>query len=150
MARQFQGVLEARGSGRLVEIPFDVPAVFGRARAPVRGTVNGQPFTTTVATYGGRYYLGLNRGIREAAGVADGDRVKVVLERDDAPRTVDVPPDLAAALRADPAAEAAFAGLAYTHRREYAVWVAAARRDETRRRRVARAVTMVRDGVRHP
>jgi uncharacterized protein YdeI (YjbR/CyaY-like superfamily) len=127
-----------------------VPAEFGKARAPVRGTINGQPFRGTVAVYGGRYYLPVNRALREAAGVAAGDAVVVELEADDQPRTVDPPPDLADALAADPQAKAAFAGLSYTHQREYAEWVAEAKREATRRTRVEQAVQMLRDGRRHP
>jgi uncharacterized protein YdeI (YjbR/CyaY-like superfamily) len=76
--------------------------------------------------------------------------VVIELEADDRPRTVDPPPDLAAALAADPGARAAFDGLSFTHQREYAQWVAEAKREATRRRRVAQAVEMLRDGRRHP
>ena len=110
----------------------------------------GQPFRSTVAVYGGRSYLPVNRALREAAGVAAGDAVVIELEADDQPRTVDPPPDLAAALAEDPEARAAFAGLSFTHQREYAEWVAEARREATRRRRVDQTVQMLRDGRRHP
>ena len=149
-AHRFETVLGAEGSGVFIEVPLDVPAVFGRARAPVRGTINGHPFRSTVAVYGGRYYLPVNRGLREAAGVAAGDAVVIELEPDDQPRTVDPPADLADALAADPEARAAFAGLSFTHQREYAEWVAQAKRAETRRHRVEQAVAMLRDGRRHP
>jgi hypothetical protein len=150
MAERFEGRLEQHGSGTLVEVPFDVRAVFGRARAPVRGTVNGHPFRTTVAVYGGRSFLGFRREIREAAGFDDGDRLSIVLELDDEPRTVAVPPELDAALARDPDAKAVFDGLSYTHRREYVEWVSGAKREETRRVRLERAVAMLRDGVTHP
>ena len=123
-----------------------MPAVFGKARAPVRGTINGHPFRSTVAVYGGRSYLPVNKALRDAAGVAAGDAVVVELEADDQARTVDPPPDLAA----DREARAAFEGLSFTHQREYAEWVAEAKREATRRRRVAQAVEMLRDGRRHP
>jgi hypothetical protein len=147
---RFETVLQAEDSGVFFEVPLDVPAVFGRARAPVRGTINGHPFRSTVAVYGGRSYLPVRKALREAAGVAAGEAVVVELEADDQPRTVDPPPDLAAALAADPEASAAFDGLSFTHQREYAEWVAEARREATRRRRVAQAVEMLRDGRRHP
>ena len=147
---RFETVLEAEGSGVFFEVPLDVPAAFGKARAPVRGTINGQPFRGTVAVYGGRSYLPVNRALRQAAGVATGDAVVIELEADDQPRTVDPPPDLAAALSADPEARAAFDGLSFTSQREYAEWVAEARREATRRRRVEQAVQMLRDGRRHP
>lgn len=147
---RFEVALEAEGSGVFFEVPLDVPAVFGRARAPVRGTINGQPFRSTVAVYGGRYHLPVKRALRDAAGVAAGDAVVIELESDDEPRTVDPPADLAGALAGDPEAKAAYDGLSYTHQREYAEWVAEAKREATRRRRVEQAVQMVKDGRRHP
>jgi hypothetical protein len=147
---RFQTVLGAEGSGVFIEIALDVPALFERARPAVKATINGHPFQSTVAVYGGRYYLPVKRALREAAGVAAGDAVVVELEADEEPRTVEPPADLAAALAGDPAARATFAGLSYTHQREYAEWVAQAKRAETRRRRVEQAVAMLRDGRRHP
>jgi Bacteriocin-protection, YdeI or OmpD-Associated/Domain of unknown function (DUF1905) len=147
---RFETVLGAEDGGVFVEVPLDVPAEFGKARAPVRGTINGHPFRSTVAVYSGRYYLPVRRALQEAAGVAAGDAVVVELEADDQPRTVDPPADLADALAADAEAGAAFAGLSFTHQREYAEWVAEAKRAETRRRRVELAVQMLRDGRRHP
>ena len=150
MTHRFETVLEAEDSGVFFEVPLDVRATFGKARAPVRGTINGQPFRSTVAVYGGRSYLPVNRVLREAAGVAAGDTVVIELEADDQPRTVEPPPALAAALAADPEARAAFDGLFFTHQREYAEWVAEAKRETTRRRRVSQAVQMLKDGRRHP
>ena len=135
---RFESKLQAEGSGVFFEVPLDVPAVFGKARAPVRGTINGRPFRSTVAVYGGRSYLPVNKALREAAGVAAGDAVVIELEADDRPRTVDPPPDLAAALAGDPEARAAFDGLAFPPQRENAEWVAEAKREPTRRRRVAK------------
>jgi hypothetical protein len=147
---RFETVLEAEGPGVFFQVPLDVPAVFGKARPPVRGTINGHPFRSTVAVYGGRSYLPVNRALRQAAGVAAGDAVVIELEADDQPRTVEPPPALASALAADPEAKTAFDGLSFTHQREYAEWVAEAKREATRRRRVEQATQMLRDGRRHP
>jgi hypothetical protein len=147
---RFQAVLGAEGGAVFIEVPLDVPAVFGRARPAVRVTVNGHPFRSTVAVYGGRYYLPVKRAFREAAGVAAGDTVVVELEAEEEPRTVAPPADLAAAIAGDPAARAAFDGLSFTHQREYVEWVTGAKRPETRRRRVQQAVVMLRDGRPHP
>ena len=147
---RFETVLEAEDGGVFFQVPLDVPDIFGKARAPVRGTINGHPFRSTVAVYGGRSYLPVNRALRDAAGVAAGDAVVIELEVDNQPRSVDPPPDLAGALAADPEARAAFDGLSFTHQREYAEWVAGAKREATRRRRVDQAVQMLRDGRRHP
>jgi hypothetical protein len=151
-AQRFTATLEERdrGGGRWVLVPFDVREAFGEARPAVRGSVNGVPFRSRLAVYGGRTYLGLRRKIRDAAGIEAGDRVEVVLERDDAPREVELPEPLAAALAADAGARAAFERLSFTHRLEYARWIAEARREDTRARRVERAIAMLCQGISHP
>jgi hypothetical protein len=118
----------------------------GAKRFPVVATVNGYSWRTTVTRMRGEFLLGLNREVRQAAGVEAGDRVDVGIELDTAPREVDVPEVLATALASDPAAMDAFEALAYTHRREYACWVDEAKRDETRDRRVTQALQMLREG----
>jgi bifunctional DNA-binding transcriptional regulator/antitoxin component of YhaV-PrlF toxin-antitoxin module len=135
---------------RGVVVPGDPKAEFGEARAPVAGTVNGTPFRGRLMVYGGVTYLGWRKDIREAAGIEEGSTVEVEIERDDAPREVEVPAPLASALDADPQAKAAFEALPYTHRKEYATWIAEAKRAETRVRRVERAVSLLRKGVAHP
>ena len=135
---------------RWVEVPLDARALWGEARPPVAGTVNGVPFRSRLAVYGGKTILGLTNAFRAQAGIVPGDEVEVVIDRDDAPREVEVPPELAAALAADATAAAAFDALSFTHRREYAEWIAEAKREETRARRAARAVEMLRDGVKTP
>jgi bifunctional DNA-binding transcriptional regulator/antitoxin component of YhaV-PrlF toxin-antitoxin module len=147
----FKAILGGEEGDRpTVELPFDGKERFGKARAPVRGTVNGTGFRTTVAVYGGVYMIGFNKDLRERAGITIGDEVEVTIELDDQPRTVDVPPALAAALADNREAGVAFDDLSYSHRREYAQWVAEAKREETRERRVAKAVEMLRAGVRSP
>jgi hypothetical protein len=138
------------GERPLVVLPFDPKERFGKARAPVRGTVNGAEFRTTVAVYSGVPLIGFNAQIRQRAGIAIGDEVTVELELDDEPRTVDVPPSLRQALEEHAPAKAAFERLSYTHRKEYAEWIAEAKRDETRERRTSRAIQMLEAGERHP
>ena len=141
----------ARLGERGVVVPGDPKAEFGGARAPVAGTVNGTPFRGRLMVYGGATYLGFRKEIRDAAGgIGQGDDVDVEIERDDAPREVEVPEALASALAADPDARRVFDALAFTHRKEYAKWVAEAKKEETRARRVERALEMLRGGVKHP
>jgi bifunctional DNA-binding transcriptional regulator/antitoxin component of YhaV-PrlF toxin-antitoxin module len=139
-----------RGGGRWIEVPFDAKAAFGETRAPVAATINGVPYRSRLSVYGGKTYLGLRKEVREQAGIEVGDDLEVVLERDDAPREVEVPEALASALAADPEAQSTFDALAFTHRREYATWIAEAKRDETRQRRVEKAIAMLREGTKHP
>jgi bifunctional DNA-binding transcriptional regulator/antitoxin component of YhaV-PrlF toxin-antitoxin module len=148
---KFTGTLAESGrGGHWIEVPFDAKAEFGEARPRVAGTLNGTPFAGRLSVYGGVTYLGLNREVRAAAGIEPGDLVEVVVERDDAPREVEVPPALADALVADTRARHAFEVLSFTHRNEYARWIAEAKQDETRERRVQKAIEMLRTGVKHP
>jgi hypothetical protein len=144
---RFKATLGERG----VVVPGDPKAEFGGARAPVAGTVNGTPFRGRLMVYGGVTYLGFRREIRDAAGgIVQGDEVEIEIDRDDAPREVEVPEALATALAGDTEARAVFDRLAFTHRKEYATWIAEARKDETRERRVRRALEMLRGGAKHP
>ncbi len=140
--------LQARGPAAAVVLSDEQVAVIGEGpkRFPVATIINGYAWRGSVARMGGEFLLGLRREIRDAAGVRVGDEVTVTIALDTAPREVDVPDPLAAALDADPSVRAAFDALAYTHRKEFARWVAEAKRAQTRDRRVAQAVTMIREG----
>ena len=132
------------GPGYAVELPFDAVAVFGRARAPVLVTVPGHPpFRTTIAAYGGSGWIGLRKAQRDDLMVQDGDEITMTVESDDLPRVAEVPAELAAAFAAEPDAGLAFEALSYSHSREYAEWVAAAKRPATRERRAAQAVERI-------
>jgi hypothetical protein len=118
----------------------------GAKRFPVLATVDGYSWRTTVARMGGEFLVGLNRSVRDAARVEAGDTADVRLELDTAPREVEVPVALEDALATDPSARSAFDALAYTHRKEYSRWIDEAKRDDTRERRVAQALQMLREG----
>jgi uncharacterized protein YdeI (YjbR/CyaY-like superfamily) len=107
-------------------------------------------YRSRLSVYGGATYLGLRKEVRDAAGVSVGDEVQVTMELDDQPREVDLPPALAAALARDDVACGAYEGLSFTHRREYAQWIAEAKRPETRERRVRKAIEMLNEGIKHP
>ncbi|MDQ3994644.1 MAG: YdeI/OmpD-associated family protein [Actinomycetota bacterium] len=144
--QRFETVLRPTGKTvTVIDIPFDVPATFGARRVPVRGTVNGVEFRTTLMPMHGEYCMIVNRHLRARAGIAAGETIRVELERDDEPRSLDPPDDLREALARDPEAWRFFDGLSYTHRKEYVEWIDEAKRDETRRRRIDQAVAMLRD-----
>ena len=131
------------------DVPFDAEKVFGtRARVPVRGTVNGFPFRSSIFPTGqGTHYMVVNRETREGAKVKAGDTVSFVMERDEEPRVITPPPELARALSANKTAKAAWDKLSYTRRKEYARAVEEARRPETRARRVEKAVAELSAGA---
>ena len=145
---KFTTTLEPRGPAAAIVLDDDQVAAVGEGakRFPVVATVNGHTWRTTVTRMRGEFLVGLNREVRQSAGAEAGDEVTVELELDMAPREVEVPKPLADALAGDAEARAAFERLSYTHRKEYARWIAEAKKDETRERRVAQAVEMVRAG----
>lgn len=145
---ELRATLVARGPAAAVVLDDDVVAAVGEGakRFPVLATVDGYSWRTSVTRMRGEFLLGLNRAVRQAAGVEAGDEVAVRLELDDAPREVLVPEALESALSADAGAKAAFDALAYTHRKEYARWIGEAKREETCRRRVEQTLTKLRAG----
>jgi hypothetical protein len=140
--------LVKRGPAAAVVLTDEQVAAVGEGakRFPVVATVEGYTWRTTVARMRGEFLLGLSREVREGAGVEAGDTVDLELELDTKPREVDVPEALATALAGDANARAAYEKLSYTHRKEYARWIAEAKRDETRERRIAKAIEQLRAG----
>ena len=147
-AIKFRALLQPRGPAAAVILDDAQVAAVGEGakRFPVVATVNSYTWRTSVARMGGEFLLGLNKAVRQGAGVEAGDEVDVTVELDTAPREVEVPEALAAALAADPQAEASFEQMAFSHRKEYARWVAEAKQQETRQRRVQQAIEMIRAG----
>ena len=128
-----------------IHVPDDVVASLGTSRRPrVHATLAGYRYRTTVAPMRGRYMLPVSAEVREGAGVAAGDELDVVLELDDEPREVNVPPDLADVL--DGEARRFFDGLSYTGRLRVVLSVEGAKTEETRRRRIAKAAEAMREG----
>jgi hypothetical protein len=140
--------LQRRGPAAAVVLSDDQVAEVGEGRKafPVRATINGYTWAGRVSRMGGEFLLGLSREVRTGAGVEAGDEVTVTIALDEAPREVDVPAALAQALEGDATAKATFDALAFTHRKEFARWIAEAKKDETRERRVAQALQMLREG----
>ncbi len=124
-----------------LRVPAEVVAELGAGKRPkVFVSLNGHTYRSTVAAYGDLFMLPLSTEHRIAAGVKAGDMVKVTIALDLAPRTVEVPADLAAALAARPGAAEAFDALSYTHRKEHVRAVEEAKSPATRERRIARIV----------
>jgi hypothetical protein len=141
VTKRFRARLETDDdSAVFVKVPFDVKSAFGKARPPVRVTLNGYEYQSTLTPYGEVYYLGVNQKVRAAAGVQIGDRVTVTLEADEAPRVVKPPVDLARALKANPAAQARWKQLSFTHQKEYVGAIEEAKKPETRARRIEKTI----------
>jgi uncharacterized protein YdeI (YjbR/CyaY-like superfamily) len=90
--------------------------------------------------------LPVSAEVRERAGVAAGDDVDVDVELDTEPRQVTVPSDFDEALDRDADARRLFDGLSYSNKRRFVIPIEEARTAETRQRRIARAVSTLREG----
>ncbi len=145
---KFQTTVEGAGKTAAgMKIPPEVVAALGTSRKPaVKVTINGYTHRSTVAVVNGAYMVGVPPVFREGAGIGPGDDVQVDIELDPEPRVVSVPPELAAAFRRDPGAQSAFAALSYSNRRRLVDPIADAKTDETRERRVAKALAELHGG----
>lgn len=119
-----------------------------RGCVAVKLTLNGVAFKAFAAPMGdGTHGIVINKQMQREAGVSPGDRVDVTLAVDTAPRTVDVPSELQAALKKSGRARAFFDELSYTHKKDFVTWITDAKREETRRRRLDETLRLLEAGV---
>jgi hypothetical protein len=142
--------VKIEGAGKTaagIEIPPEAVASLGSSRRPaVKVTINGYTYRSSIASMGGRYMLGVSNDTRSRTGVAAGDEVDVDIELDTEPREVVVAADFARALDGDAAAKGFFEGLNYSNRRRIVTPIDEARTPELRERRIAAAVSRLREG----
>ena len=140
-------LLQAGKTATGFEVPETVVEGLGAGKRPaVKVTINGYTYRSTVAPMGGKYMLGVSAEHRGASGVKAGDNLEVVLELDTAPRVVEVPSDFKAALARDAKAKKFFEGLSYSNKRWYVLPIEGAKQEETRKRRIEKAVEKLRAG----
>jgi Bacteriocin-protection, YdeI or OmpD-Associated/Domain of unknown function (DUF1905) len=142
-AKKFRARLGAKGHSLFFEVPIDIKKEFGRARPPVKVTINGYSYRSTVSVYGGKYYLPVRQERRDDAGLKGGDIIEVKVALDTEPRTVAPPPELSAAFKKNSAAREQWDKLSYTHKKEHADAILQAKRPETRARRLEKTLQML-------
>lgn len=148
MSVRFRAMILQTGKTAMgFEIPPEAVDALGAGKRPkVLVTINGYTYRNSIAVMGGASMIGVSSEHRGPAGVSGGDTVEVDLELDTAPRVVEVPPELASALAADPAAQAAFDRLSYSNRLWHALQVTGTNNPETRARRVEKSIAALREG----
>lgn len=138
---KFRTTMFLSGNNTGIEVPEAMVEALGAGkRPPVNVTVNGYAYRSTVASMGGRYLIPFSSDKRKETGITGGDAIEVELTLDTAPRTVEPPEDLAAALAAAPGAAEAFAALSPSRQKAHVTSVEGAKTDATRERRIAKAV----------
>ena len=139
-------ILQSGKTATGIEVPAKVVAALGSSkRPPVRATINGYTYRSTVAVMGATYMLGISDDVRKAAGVAGGDTIDVDLELDTAPREVELPADFAAALNRDAKAKKFFAGLSFS-KKTILVRALDVKAVDVRKERIAKTVEQLSEG----
>jgi hypothetical protein len=144
----FTAVIQnAGGGGAFVEVPFDVEAVFGSKKPKIKAMIEGIPYRGTLVRMGTECHLLLIlKGIREQIGKTFGDEVNITVEADTEPRVIEIPAELKKIFKIEKEAKAFFEKLAYTHQREYVMWINEAKRAETRQARILKTIEMLKKG----
>jgi bifunctional DNA-binding transcriptional regulator/antitoxin component of YhaV-PrlF toxin-antitoxin module len=149
---KFKAKIEAGdGGGAFVLFPYDTEKEFAtRGKVPVKATFHGVPYMGSLIKYGRPLHvLGVPKAIREQIGKGPGDMIEVVVWKDEAVRTVEVPVSIEKLMKKEGLLPV-FEKLSYTHRKEYCRWIAEAKKEETRLRRLEKAIEMLKKGVSTP
>ena len=144
ISKTFEVKIVREGSMCFVPLTFDPKSVFGKVRAPVKVTLNGYTYRSTIAAMGGPPFIPLRKSNREAAGLEGNETLAVRLDLGTGKREVKPPADFVKALKAAPPAWERWRELSYTHQREHVEALAGAKRPETRARRLENAVRAIR------
>jgi hypothetical protein len=149
---KFKAKIEAGGGGgAYVLFPYDTVKEFAtKGRVPVKATFEGVPYTGSLAKYGNPLHmLGISKAIREQIGKSPGDTIAVVVWKDEEVRTVEVPAQFETLMKKE-GLLSVFKNLSYTHRKEYCRWITEAKKEETRVRRLVKAIAMLKKGISTP
>jgi bifunctional DNA-binding transcriptional regulator/antitoxin component of YhaV-PrlF toxin-antitoxin module len=149
---KFRAKIEPAGmGGTYVLFPYDTEKEFGtKGKVPVKATFDGIAYTGSLTKYGNpQHMLHVPKAIREEMGKGVGDVLDVVVWKDDEERTLEVPPALAQVMKKERLL-GFFESLSYTHRKEYCRWISEAKKEETRAKRLEKAVVMMRGKVKTP
>jgi hypothetical protein len=141
-SKTFTATIVRDGSMCYIPLTFDPKPVFGKIRAPVKVTLNGYAYRSTIAAMGGPACIPLRTSNHDAAKLHGIDRIEVRLDLDSEARIVKPPADLVKALKAASLWDR-WQALSFTRQREHAEAVEDAKKPETRARRIERAVQMI-------
>ena len=145
---RFRARIELHGKTAtgIVVPPEVVESLKSGKRPPVRVTINSYTYRSTVAPMAGEFRLPISAEHRTNSGVEVGDEVEIEIEPDTQAREVDVPPDLREALDRDADAKRFFDGLSYSNKQRIVLSIEGAKTAETRLRRIAKAISELREG----
>lgn len=137
-------IKEGMGGGAYVEVPFDVEKEFGKKRVKVKASFENVPYRGTLVRMNTDcHILGILKDIRAKLNKNIGDVVNVTFEEDTEPRVIEIPVDILKVLTQNKTAGEKFEKLSYTHKKEYVNWISEAKKEETRKSRIEKMLTML-------
>jgi len=144
-------IVAGDGGGAAVLFPYDTEKEFAtKGKVPIKATFNGVPYTGSLIKYGNpQHMLPMLKAIREQIGKGPGDTIEVVLWKDEEERTLEVPAPFERLMKKEGLLPF-FEKLSYTHRKEYCRWISEAKKEETRSKRLEKAIEMLKRGVTTP
>jgi hypothetical protein len=153
--KKFRGLLEnpeKKMDIAYIAIPFDVEKVYGtKGQVKVKVTFDGYPYRGVIANMGtGCHIIGVRKDVRKAIGKEVGDVVNVTIEKDEQERVVDIPNDLKNLLAKNRKAREFYDSLSFTNRKEYAVWISSAKKEDTREKRLKDTLSKLLAGKKNP
>jgi hypothetical protein len=151
----FHATLENSSDGidaAFIRVPIDVEKTFGtKGQVKVHATFDAVAYRGILANMGqGCHIIGIRKDIRKKIGKGVGDRIQVTIQQDQEERIVEVPPELARLLKSNVTAAGFFDKLSYTNRKEYALWISSAKKDETREKRLSQIISKLLAGKKNP
>jgi hypothetical protein len=154
MKLEFDAVLEKHENmdAAYIKFPFNVMEVYGvKGQVKVKAWIDNVLYRGSLVTMGYKFHcLGVTQEIRKKIEKNAGDSVHIVIERDLDERIIDIPEDLLELLNQKPQLKTYFDSLAFTHRKEYVVWINDAKKDETRQNRLKKTIEMLENKKRNP
>ncbi|HEY1054200.1 MAG TPA: YdeI/OmpD-associated family protein [Emticicia sp.] len=124
-----------------VEVPAEIVEKLGQSKKPpVKVTINGYTYPSTVAVIGGVFMLPVSAEVRDKAGIKSGEIIEISVILDNQPRVVEVPADFLSALENSPAARQYFETLSNSNKKYFIGSIEQAKTEETRKRRIEKAI----------
>lgn len=145
MKKEFTAIIKQHegNNGAYVEIPFDIQNVFDAKRVKVAATFDGCEYRGSIVSMSGCYLLGITQQIRKEINKGFGDTVLVTVEKDEQERSVELPEDFSEGLKQNCTAQDFWDTLSYSNKKKYADWISSAKKTDTRKGRIEKAITML-------
>lgn len=133
------------GTWHYIDSPVQVEKEFNtKGKVRICGKINEEPFDSTLIPRGnGQHYIVLDKAIRGKTKIEIGDNLKVEIWKDLSERKMDIPKDLQTELSEKQSVLIFFENLAYSHQKAFVDWINSEKKEDTKKKRIAKTVLML-------